>query len=546
MKKKTLISLFCVLAMIAFTLFTGCGSDGEGEEAAAPTETIEATCNNGVMVGAVENGIASYKGIPYAQQPVDDLRWKAPLPAEDSDETIECFEFGHTACQYEWPTEPASYNPKGEDCLSLNIWTSTEETDKPKAVMFWVHGGSNAWGGTSDPIYDGQQLIEAHPDIVFVSANYRLGMYSWPDFSDVPGGEEYTDINLGLRDQICALEWVQKNIEQFGGDPENVTIFGESAGGGNVTALMVSPMAEGLFQKVIAESGVAGPSDRQEAKDFAQVIMDYGKCKTMDDVLAKSAEEWMKIDTETWISDESCGYVSDGVVVPTEDQWDAALQNAADRGIKLMSGSNAQEWNYFMVDSEGETDEEKFDSWYEGVCYGWDEVYKASDENAALMDEFYEIKGEEVAEEYAKDEKVKDALIKSDFRTASWRQSHINLSEKYSDCGGDTWLYYWDVPSTKEDYFKSACHAVELAYVLANPQDDIYSGEVDKATAKAAQEAWTNFAKTGDPSTSDVEWSQFNSTDRNTMVVSLDGWKVESDPLKRIREIMVELDTEFE
>lgn len=125
-------------------------------------------------------------------------------------------------------------------------------------------------------------------------------------------------------------------------------------------------------------------------------------------------------------------------------------------------------------------------------------------------------------------------------------KSHIDLSEKYSDLGGDTYLYYWNVPSTKADYFKSACHAVELAYVLNNPQDDIYSGKVDEATAAIAQEAWTNFAKTGNPSVESVEWSKFDSTDRNTMVIELDGWHVDSDPLKRIREIMNELDTEFE
>ena len=122
--------------------------------------------------------------------------------------------------------------------------------------MVFFHGGSYGWGGTSDPIYDGHNLVEKYPDLVLVTAEYRTGIMGFMDFSGVPGGEDYsTSGNLGLLDQVCALEWVQKNIRAFGGDPENVTIFGESAGAGSVSLLPLIEGTDGLFRRIIMESG---------------------------------------------------------------------------------------------------------------------------------------------------------------------------------------------------------------------------------------------------------------------------------------------------
>ena len=307
--KKLRLLILTAMMIIAISALAGCGSDS------TQGDPLKAECHNGIMIGQEEEGVISFLGIPYAQQPVGVLRWKASVAAEANSEEIECYEFGHTACQYEWPTEPASYYEKGEDCLTLNIWKSSKATDEPKAVMFWIHGGGNAWGGTTDPIYNGQNLVEEHPDVIFVSANYRLGIFAWPDFSDIPGGEEYADINLGTRDLICALEWIQENIEAFGGDPENVTIMGQSAGSINATAILGSPKAEGLFSKVIAESCIATPGTRQEAKEFAEYIMDVSNCSNMNELLAVSAEEWMALDEEEGIGDVSCNLVVDGEVI---------------------------------------------------------------------------------------------------------------------------------------------------------------------------------------------------------------------------------------
>lgn len=540
MKKKLVLLAALIMAVCIFAA-TGCGDSTTGEE------NLKVDCYNGIMVGQQEDGVKSWKGVPYAKPPVDELRWKAPVAAEESDEELECYDFGYTALQYEWPTEPASYEEKSEDCLTLNIWTGAEASDEPKAVMVWFHGGSHAWGGTADPIYDGQAFVKEHPDTVLVTANYRLGMMAWPDFTDIPGGEEYTDLNLGIRDHIAALEWVQKNISGFGGDPDNVTIYGESAGGMSTADLLVSPMAEGLFNNVIIQSGgmLASPEAEgtKEAKEFANVIMEAAEAETMDDLLALTTEELLALDEEVGLGDYSCGAVSDGVVVPYEEELAERYKSAADRGIKLMLGANADEYNYFMVDAFGDTKEEQFENWAGGMQETWDYYYEKSEKNKKLMDEFADIHSKRIGDEY---QDKKEALIHSSMFTEAWRLNHQIIADTYSDCGGEVYMYYWGVPSTSDDYYKSACHAVELAYMFNNLHDTIYCGEnPDKETAEKAHNAWANFAKTGNPSIEDVEWSVYDSENRNTMMIQLDGWQMESDPLKRSREIMTELDVDI-
>ena len=158
------------------------------------------------------------------------------------------------------------------------------------------------------------------------------------------------------------------------------------------------------------------------------------------------------------------------------------------------------------------------------------------------MDEFYQIQGQKVAPEYAADPEVKDALIKSSFVTESTRLKHTDFADLYSGYGGTTYYYDWTVPSTSDLYFKSACHAVELAYVFNNLEDTIYCGpNPDEATAERAHTAWANFAKSGNPSIKGTEWTTYHADSRNTMMIRLRDWKMESDPNSHLREIMTEI-----
>ncbi|HEX8756404.1 MAG TPA: carboxylesterase family protein, partial [Steroidobacteraceae bacterium] len=208
----------------------------------------------GRMKGTIEGNLRVFKGIPYARPPVGQLRWKPPLPLprwQGVRQTTafgpECFQPASTFVSvYVEPPMPMS-----EDCLTLNIWAPADAHDAP--VFFWIYGGA-LWGGASrDPLYDGARLAEH--GVVVVSINYRLGVLGWlahPQLSaESPQG---VSGNYGLLDQIAALKWVRRNIATFGGDPANVTIAGESAGGLSVMYLMVSPEARGLFTKAIAES----------------------------------------------------------------------------------------------------------------------------------------------------------------------------------------------------------------------------------------------------------------------------------------------------
>lgn len=541
--KRIFMSVLCVMLMCSFTLFTGCG--GSDEDAAAEPEVtnpVKVTCENGVMLGQTTDGVNSWKGIPFAKPPVGDLRWKAPEAPDPSDEEVECYKFGLQAIQYEWASEPASSLPRGEDCLTLNIWASEDamDSDEPKPVMVFFHGGAYSWGGTGDPTYDGQEFVKAHPDVILITCNYRLGVMSWADFSQVPGGEEYTDVNLGLRDNICALEWIQKNVGNFGGDADNVTIFGESAGGFTTTALVISPMAQGLFKRAIAESGTVDLKDRQAAVDFADVIVETTGAKNMDDLLAITSDEWIELDETNWMSDECCGAVADGEVLPEYSNIESAMATAIGNGIQLLTGSNKDEWNYFRNDQGCDTPEEDFDTWYNNDLKPyWKGTYKNGDDSAkAAMDEFYKYEEELVPEEYAKDKTTKDALVKSAFKTETWRYQIMDFADKYANAGGEVYSYLWCVPSEDDLMYKSAVHAVELSYVFNTVEDAAYAGTVDIPSAKRVQNSWVNFAKTGNPSIKSAEWTKYNTSTRDVMVMNKDGWKMESDPFKTARELM--------
>jgi para-nitrobenzyl esterase len=210
------------------------------EQKKAPTDqfTDLVSSTTGDVRGFVQDGLSVYLGIPYAKAPTGSRRFKAPEPQPKWNGVFNAYEFGAVCPQIYDPIELD--NPKekvnNEDCLTLNIWAAPAGSDK-KAVMVFIHGGGFVVGSSKSSLYSGDSIVK-NSDVVFVSLNYRLGLLGYLDFS-VIGGSEYIDsANNGLRDQIMALKWVQDNIAAFGGDPQNVTVFGESAGGASVTSLL--------------------------------------------------------------------------------------------------------------------------------------------------------------------------------------------------------------------------------------------------------------------------------------------------------------------
>ena len=215
----------------------------------------EVRIDTGKLKGVTAEGVTSYKGIPYAEPPVGDLRWRPPQPVKLWAGVRLASEYGADCMQLPFPGDAAPLGVKpAEDCLYVNVWVPAERPTKKLPVMVWIYGGGFVNGGSSPAVYDGSHF--ARKGVVFVSFNYRVGrfgFFAFPALSKQNPSEPHG--NYTCTDQIAALQWVRRNVAAFGGDPKNVTLFGESAGGMSVLTLMTSPMAQGLFQKAIIESG---------------------------------------------------------------------------------------------------------------------------------------------------------------------------------------------------------------------------------------------------------------------------------------------------
>ena len=211
--------------------------------------------DSGLVKGAARDDVLSFKGVPFAAPPVGDLRWRAPQPVKPWNGVFEATAYGHDCMQKPFPSDAAPLGTEpAEDCLVLNLWRPAKASKARLPVMVWIYGGGFVNGGSSPAVYDGSQFAKG--GVVLVSFNYRVGRFGFfahPALTaETPRGPLG---NYGLMDQIAALKWVQRNVAAFGGDPANVTVFGESAGGFSVHALMTTPLARGLFAKAIVESG---------------------------------------------------------------------------------------------------------------------------------------------------------------------------------------------------------------------------------------------------------------------------------------------------
>jgi carboxylesterase type B len=302
----------------------------------------QATIAQGALSGTHEGAISEFKGIPFAAPPTGLLRWRAPQPASGWQGVRDASAFGPICPQ---ATRQGMVKlPQSEDCLTLNVWTRNAEAKLP--VMVWIYGGSFTGGGSAFPIYDGLEL--AQHGVVVVTLNYRLG---WLGFFDHPGlaaanpGEPTG--NFGLLDQIAALEWVQKNIAAFGGDPANVTIFGESAGGMSVNDLMVSPRARGLFAKAISESGLGlwtigtAAKAQQDAIAFAGLESADGASSDALTKLRTLSTEQILADQKKMASTASTAPFIDGSVLT--DQPAALFSQGKEARVPYLAGSNSDE-----------------------------------------------------------------------------------------------------------------------------------------------------------------------------------------------------------
>lgn len=308
------------------------------------TDPLTVKISNGALHGTRENNLTVFKGIPYAAPPVGELRWREPQPVAPWSDVRRADTFGNACIQSGSVTLEGAgrVGATGEDCLYLNVWTPNSDPNAKLPVMVWIHGGALVLGAGSLPLYDGAKLAER--GAVVVTLNYRLGplgFFSHPALDrDNPNGP----VNFGLLDEIAALKWVRENIPAFGGDPNNVTIFGESAGAQSVLALFASPLARGLFQRGIAESPYGIPSHtRAQAQavgiNVANAVGLNGADAALSDLRAAPAEKFAALNQKGT------------TLAPSFVTGDAALpqpildtfQNGGEAQVPLLIGNNSNE-----------------------------------------------------------------------------------------------------------------------------------------------------------------------------------------------------------
>lgn len=232
----------------------------------AVTYTQPIHVEGGLVEGIVENGVEVFKGIPFAAPPVGDLRWKAPQPVEPWRGILVCDEFEKAPLQKEQARHPKGWKnldemnkATGEDCLYLNVWTPQKRSGDKLPVMVWIYGGGFHVGATDAPVYRGD--VYAEKGVVMVSIPYRLGIFGYLAHPELSKESGHGSGNYAFMDQLAGLKWVKDNIAAFGGDPDNITVFGQSAGSRSIQGLICSPLSEGLFQRAIPQSGCAIRTD---------------------------------------------------------------------------------------------------------------------------------------------------------------------------------------------------------------------------------------------------------------------------------------------
>ena len=469
-------------------------------------KSLAVKCVNGTFVGKLVDSTIVFRGIPYVgQQPVGSLRWKAPVPVVPCDSVYEAYYNAKSACQPE--VEPSSLYFQDERCLYLNVWKPVVNPEVKKPVILWIHGGAYAYGGTVDPLYDFHNFVEENPDVIIVSAAYRLGVLGFLHLSHLPDGKDYPDAqNLGLMDQLMALKWVHENIAAFGGDPSNITLMGESAGGGSVSSLSLVKDSHQYFNKVIALSGNPSLSTSTESAIAAtNELMEALDCKTVADLQKMDAQQLVATATE--LLPLQTVPERDGRLLP-RNPWEAVAAGAV-KDITYLHGVNKDELNFFLVTMGGP---EPFIEWF--AASKEKKLAQMTPEEKALVESYWnDVKGEDY-EPYCKW-----------FSQLIFLAPCLRLSEEQTKAGGKSFTYYF-TPESSLPLMKCG-HGMALAPLFKHPELDGDTGRpFDETFSKTMRKMWVQFAKTGNPSlTADLspdgkakEWPLYDLKDKQVMV----------------------------
>ena len=469
-------------------------------------QSLAVKCINGTFVGRKTENITVFRGIPYVgKQPVGELRWKAPVDAVPNEGVYEAYYNAKSG--YGNPSfEVGSLYYLSEDSLYLNVFKADDATTDKKPVMVWIHGGAFESGGTIDPMFDCVNFMKENPDVIVVTIAYRLGVMGFLHLSHLPDGKDYQDSqNLGLLDQKMALKWVHENIAGFGGDPDNVTIFGESAGAASCTLQPLVPGSQKYFKRLIAESGSVNQTrSPEEAIECTNKLMEALGCKTVADLLKVSGDKLLEASAINFVHQMP---ERDGKYLPTDTF--AAYANGAAKDLQILVGCNKDEMNFF-VSSFGK---EGWDNWIAGRKQ--EKYDKLPTDEKALVDS------------YMKDVKGDYFQPDSSLLSQSWfNVPIIKLSECQTMGGGKAYTYYF-TPESPDPIMKCG-HAIELSVVFNHPEFTADTGRsFDETFCKTMRKMWVQFAKTGNPSlTADLspdgkakEWPLYDIENKKVMVL---------------------------
>ena len=494
--------------------------------AAQPSAAQVVTVEPGQLQGKVQDAVLSFKGIPFAAPAVGNLRWRPPQPAAKWRGVRNADQYGADCMQLPFPSDAAPLGtPPAEDCLYLNVWRPAAQSAGPLPVMVWIYGGGYVNGGSSPAVYEGSEF--ARQGVVLVSFNYRLGRFGYFAHPALTReGKAGLLGNYGDMDQIAALEWVQRNIRSFGGDPHNVTVFGESAGGLSVHTLLTSPLAVGLFQKAIIESG-GGRSLFNGSPHLHEAA--NGKVSAEDAGLAFAAKKGI-VGTDAAALSKlralPADSLVDGLNMASMQQASATYSGPMIDGKLRLQDPNAA----YLAGKQlripvivGATDR---DIGFGSAGKTKDELFAAFGANADAARKAYDPAGNLTSTD----------LIGAVDRDRMMIEPARFVAGIFSRAGQPVWEFRFSyVAESMRSQWPGAPHASEIPFVFdtvrARYADQLTAA--DQGMAQKIHAYWVQFAKTGDPNSAALPgWPKFSADTDTLMNFTADGAVAEPDRWK--------------
>ena len=533
-----------MLASIAALALSAPAAAQDSAEPPAATPVVETEA--GKVQGLEQGGIDAFLGVRYAAPPLGDLRFQPPAKPEAWEGVADATGYGAPCMQLysaSGPTEsemtrriqaifPTSTEAKmdNEDCLFLNVWTPAAGDGKKRPVMVWFHGGGYAYGSGNWPAYNGRNLAEKG-DVVVVTVNHRLNAFGYLNLAEKFGEDFAASGNVGNLDLVRSLEWVRDHIAGFGGDPDNVTIMGESGGGSKVSHLMAMPAADGLFDKAVIQSGPGVFSGKPaEAADYAGKILEAAGVETLDDLRTIRSDQIVEAVRKATPADSAMGRgpqfgpIADGTIIPRDPFLPAAPEQARD--IPVLIGYNKDEMTLFLAAQP----------WFGRLTEGTlDAMTGAMGEQAVAAVAAYRKRYPDYSPTH---------LAAIAMGTRFVRGTYLLADQQAKTASAPVYVYRltWETPIGGG--MLRTPHTLDIPLMFDNAKESaalVGTGEDAQTMADMMSDAWIAFAKTGTPSSALLpEWKPYTPSARNVMELNVEPQLVD-DPEKDIRELPSEL-----